>query len=65
MPPSDEGGGENLRFSPEGENTTPQSDCLKSAIRQLTAVSPVAALTVHRTVIHYRDCASLTPDKGS
>ena len=21
---------------------------------------PVAALTVHRTVIHYRDCASLT-----
>ena len=29
-------------------------------IRQLPAGSPVAALTVHRTVIHYRDCASLT-----
>ena len=38
----------------------PQSDCLKSAIRQLAAASPVAALTVPRTVIHYRDCASLT-----
>ena len=28
--------------------------------RQLTAVSPVAALTIHWIVIHYRDCASLT-----
>ena len=33
--------------------------------RQLAAASPVAALTVHWTVIHYRDCASFTPDKGS
>ena len=28
--------------------------------RQLPAGNPVAALTVHWTVIHYRDCASLT-----
>ena len=27
---------------------------------QSPAGDPVAALTVHRTVIHYRDCASLT-----
>ena len=27
---------------------------------QLAAASPVAALPVHRTGIHYRDCASLT-----
>ena len=33
--------------------------------RQLPAGNPVAALTVHWTVIHYRDCASLTPYKGS
>ena len=26
--------------------------------------APVAALTVHRTVIHYRDCASLTLREG-
>ena len=32
---------------------------------QLPAGNPVAALAVHRTTIHYRDCASLTPDKGS
>ncbi len=28
---------------------------------QRAAARPVAALTVHRTVIHYRDFASLTP----
>ena len=28
---------------------------------QLPAGNPVAALTAHRAVIHYRDCASLTP----
>ena len=38
----------------------PQSNCLKSAICQPPAGGPVVALTVHRTVIHYRDCASLT-----
>ena len=27
---------------------------------QLPAGNPVAALAVHRTAIHYRDCASLT-----
>ena len=32
---------------------------------QLPAGNPVAALTVHRTVIHYRDCASLTPKGGA
>ena len=32
---------------------------------QLPAGNPVAALAVHRTTIHYRHCASLTPDKGS
>ena len=32
--------------------------------RQLPAGNPVAALTVHWTVIHYRDCASLTPYTG-
>ena len=31
----------------------------------LAAARPVAALTVHRTVIHYRDCASLTLVRGS
>ena len=31
----------------------------------LAAAWPVAALTVHRTVIHYRDCASLTLVRGS
>jgi len=30
----------------------------------LPAGNPVAALTVHRTVIHYRDCASLTLVRG-
>ena len=35
------------------------------APRQLPAGSPVAALTVHRTVIHYRDCASLTLKEGA
>ena len=29
--------------------------------RLLPAGNLVAALTVHRTVIHYHDCASLTP----
>ncbi len=28
-------------------------------------LSPVAALTVHRTVIHSRDCASLNPKGGA
>ena len=32
--------------------------------RQLPAGNPVAALTVHWTVIHYRDGASLTPYTG-
>ena len=31
------------------------------AVRQPPAGGPVAALTVHRTVIHSCDCASLTP----
>ena len=31
-------------------------------LRQLPAAAdPVAALTLHRSVIHSRDCASLTP----
>ena len=38
----------------------------RSALQEIPTVAsspagdPVAALTVHRTVIHYRDCASLT-----
>ena len=32
---------------------------------QLPAGTPVAALTAHRAVIHYRDCASLTPLRGA
>ena len=35
--------------------TAPPGPCQRAAAR------PVAALTVHRTVIHYRDFASLTP----
>ena len=35
--------------------TAPAGPCQRAAAR------PVAALTVHRTVIHYRDFASLTP----
>ena len=30
----------------------------------LAAARPVAALTAHRAVIHYRDCASLTLREG-
>ncbi len=45
--------------------STPQSYCLKSAICQCSAEHPVAALTAHRAVIHYRDCASLTPQRGA
>ncbi len=32
---------------------------------QFAAANPVAALTAHWTVIHYRDCASLTPERGA
>ena len=32
---------------------------------QFSAENPVAALTIHRIVIHYRDCASLTLGRGS
>ena len=55
------GGGENR---PNFKSfTTPQSKI--KDFRQLPAGNPVAALTAHRTVIHYRDCATLTPDKGN
>ena len=39
---------------------------LRHGIRRASALrrAPVAALTVHRTVIHYRDFASLTPKGG-
>ena len=47
-----------LRFA-----TAPPSEIIDfdSCLR----ATPVAALTVHRTVIHYRDCASLTLVRGS
>ncbi len=32
----------------------------RQCLCQLAAASPVAALTAHRAVIHYRNCASLT-----
>ncbi len=32
---------------------------------QFAAANPVAALTAHWAVIHYRDCASLTPERGA
>ena len=32
-----------------------------NGLTERAAARPVAALTVHRTVIHYRDFASLTP----
>ena len=56
--PCARGGGKNLRFLPEGLSGKCQSP---SQLRcQPPAGGPVAALTVHRTVIHSRDCASLT-----
>ena len=73
--PCAKGGGRNLRFRSEGllghitiTHVVRGSTCPKQSPShllvprkcQLAAASPVAALTVHRTVIHYRDCASLT-----
>ena len=45
------------RAGSEGVKSPPSVGCR----RQPPAGGPVAALTVHRTVIHSRDCASLTP----
>ena len=39
--------------------TTPPSACSADSCLRAT---PVAALAVHRTAIHHRDDASLTPD---
>ena len=44
-------------------SSLPQSS--RKRLCQLPAGNPVAALTVHRTVIHYRDDASLTLVRGS
>ena len=44
-----------------GVTDMPQGTPQSRFARQLPAGNPVAALTVHRTVIHYRDCALLTP----
>ena len=50
---------------PKTKCGTPHPSKIKDFCHLFAAANPVAALTVHRTVIHYRDCASLTPDKGS
>ena len=45
-------------------NILPHSPSVTASPCQFAEANPVAALTVHRTVIHYRHCASLTPYTG-
>ena len=53
------GGGQPSGCS-EGLTSLGAGQSLSRLRRQLPAGNPVAALTAHRAVIHYRDCASLT-----
>ncbi len=43
---------------------SPSQNFADAQFCQIAAAIPVAALTVHWTVIHYRDCASLTLVRG-
>ena len=63
-PPSDEGGGCPKGRRKERKNQIILSPSLLLRKIQPPADGPVAALAVHRTAIHYRDCASLTLVRG-